>query len=276
MLNTIGMIATVAVAVFLLVRNKKPQENPNTTQDLLRYKSISSEGIIELPDGLYRLVIEVEPCNVALMSGVEQETTWTSFREMLSTLTVNLYFCVQSRHLDLKYYMDHAEERARLMTAYPRIYAYHQRLIEFLERENIENSIKDHRHYLILEINPSELAGGLQVQNEALSALTSGLQQKSLSGEEARSVAKQELENAAMIAQGFLNRMGMESYRLNHTGVLEMSYAALNRDLAPVARFEEMHNAEMFGFRTHTITPEYAMEVPPDVQEKEDKKATAS
>ena len=112
MLEKIGMVATLGVAIFLLFFNRKPQEEADSTQDLLRYKSISPDGIIELPDGLYRLVLEVEPINIALMNDAEQEAAWTTFREMINILTVNFYFCVQSRHMDLKEYMDNIDARA--------------------------------------------------------------------------------------------------------------------------------------------------------------------
>lgn len=263
------MILTAAAVFFLLFWNKKKPENAEHTQDLFRFKSITKDGIIETPDGFYRLVLEVEPVNIALMSPVEQEATWTAFRELLSTLTTNLFFCVQSRHLDLKQYLGWLDARANNIKAHEKIYQYHESMRAFLEQQNAERSIKDHRHYLILEINPEEISGNVQLQSEALSTLASGFTKKTLSREEAKNVAKQELENAAMIAQSFFHRMGMESYRLNYTGVLEVCYSALNRDLAPVARFEDIHHQQMLSFRTHSITPEFAMEVPPDVQEEE-------
>ncbi len=270
MLNTIGMIATVTALIIILSWNRKKPEEVNSTQDLFRFKSITKDGIIETPDGFYRLVIEVEPINITLMSPVEQEATWTSFREMLSCLTTNIYFCVQTRHLDLKFYLDWLDSQAKNMKAHPKIYQYHERMREFLEKENAERSIKDHRHYLILEINPNEITGNIQFQSEALSTLASGLSKKNLSREEAKNVAKQELENAAMISQSFFHRMGIESYRLNHTGILEVCYSALNRDLAPIARFEDIHHSQMLSIRTHSITPDFAMEVP-NVQEEERK-----
>ncbi|MGI6657868.1 MAG: hypothetical protein ACOX4N_00395 [Dethiobacteraceae bacterium] len=273
MLEKIGMVATLGVAIFLLFFNRKPQEEADSTQDLLRYKSISPDGIIELPDGLYRLVLEVEPINIALMNDAEQEAAWTTFREMINILTVNFYFCVQSRHMDLKEYMDNIDARAKLMEDYPKITAYHQKLRSFLEQENADNSIKDHRHYLILEIDPHEMTSNVQVKNQALSTLTAGFQQKRLSGEEARAVAKQELENSAMIAHSYLNRIGIQSYRLNYTGVLEVCYAALNRDLAPIARFDDIDSKEMFAFNSYSITPAFAREVPPEDDQLEEEEA---
>lgn len=271
MLEMLGMIITGAAVLAIFFWNRKKPEAINSTQDLFRFKSLTKDGIFETPDGYYRLVIEVEPLNVGLMSPVEQEATWTAFRELLSSLTVNFYFCVQSRHLDLRRYLDWLEERAANMRSYPEISRYHERMKDFLQQENAERSIKDHRHYFILEINPSEIGGNIQLQSEALSSLAQGLPKKKLSAAESADVAKQELENAALIAQGSFSRMGIDSYRLDYTAVLEASYAALNRDLAPVARFEDIHHQRMLSLRTHSLTPEImAMEViPSDVQPQE-------
>lgn len=264
MLEILGMALTGAAVFAVLFWNRKKPEVVNRTQDLFRFKSLTKDGIIETPDGYYRLIIEVEPLNIALMSSVEQEATWTTFREMLSSLTVNFYFCVQSRHLDLRRYLDWLDERAGNMRAYPEINRYHERMSVFLQQENTERSIKDHRHYLILEVNPGDMTSNVQMQGEAFSALAQGLSKKKLTSAESADVAKQELENAALISQGFFSRMGIESYRLDHTAVLEACYAALNRDLAPVARFEDIHHKRMLSMRTHSLTPGLAMEVSHD------------
>ncbi len=274
MLNTLGMAVTVLAAIFILFGWKKTRERPESTQELLRFKKITQDGIIELPDGLYRLVIEVEPINLTLMSPVEQEATWTTFRELINTVTTSMYFCIQSRHLDLKDYLNYLSSQEKTVESFPKLREYHEKLKSFLEAENTEKSIKDNRHYFILEVNPYESMSGIQVQNEALTNLAAGMQQKKLSREEAQSVAKQELENAAIISQSIFGRMGIQTYRLNYTGVLEAGYAALNRDLAPVARFEDMHYGQMFGFKTHSLTPGLAMEVPTLAEEKEKSAST--
>ena len=257
--NNIGAVASIGAALFLFLRNKKAKEEKpiTSTQELINYKDISPDGIVELPNHQYRMVLEVEPVNMMLKSIEEQKALWVGFRDLINALTIPATFLVQTRHLDLKDYI--ADLRASVLKQSPQLLNYGQDLCRFLS-EKTEKNVRDRRHYIILKLDAqavSSIDSGIKIESESLNALMNDLSPKKgkMSNKELRAFAHQELENMAAVLHGCLSGMEISSIRLNKLGVLELIYTTLNRDMSPYARLVDANDQEMFSLVTQSITP---------------------
>lgn len=258
-LSSLGAVGAMAAAFFLIYKNKKNNEikAPTTTQELIRYKNITLDGIVELENHQYRLVVEVEPVNFKLKSQAEQEALWVGFRDMINALTVPVTFLVQIRHLDLKDYVNNLKN-ANSKSPTPELQEYGDCICNYLSEKT--DNIRDRRHYIILKIDAQATASidsGIKIENEAINALLSDLKPKKskLSHGEIRDLAHQELVNMAALIQGCLIGMEIPSVRLNREGLLDLIYSTFNRDLAPHARLVDASAQEMFSLTTRSLTP---------------------
>ena len=261
LLSNYGAVAALAAALYVVYSKKKGkgEKSVTTTQELIRYKDISANGIVELPNHQYRLVIEVEPVNMALKSHAEQETLWLGFRDLVNALTIPATFLVQSRHMDLR---DYITELKKEISKAPtmELQLYGQIHCKDLNIKT-EKNVRDRRHYIILKIDAmavSSIDSGIRIENEAINALLSDLRPKrggNMSDKEIRALAQQELDNVAGIIQGCLNGMEIPNVRLNKEGVMDLIYSTFNRDLAPHARLVEASAQEMFSLTTRSLTP---------------------
>lgn len=258
-LSSFGAVAAMAAAFFLFYKGKKNNEikAPTTTQELIRYKDITLDGIVELENHQYRLVIEVEPVNLALKSKAEQESLWVGFRDMINALTIPVTFLVQTRHLDLKDYVN-SLKKAYNKSPTPELQEYGACICDYLSEKT--DNIRDRRHYIILKIDAqatSSIDSGIKIENEAINALLSDIKPKKskLNDDEIRDLAHQELVNMASLIQGCLFGMEIPNIKLNREGVLDLIYSTFNRDLTPHARLVDASAQQMFSLTTRSLTP---------------------
>ena len=235
--SIIGLIVTVVIFIFVMrkLNSGKKDEKVDRTQDVLNFERITDDGFIELPNGIYRAMLEVEPVNMYLKTPEEQKTTWMQFRNMLNSIHTPINILVQSRHKDIKSYVSNLRESSQEMEQ-EALRRFGDELATYLENEITEKYIKDHRYYIVLEMDPNIRDTEIDVPSESLGKLVSGFQ-KPLSKDEAEDVAIQELTDTMAIIASYLNGMGLNVFRMSKDAVLEMSYSALNRDLAPVADY---------------------------------------
>ncbi|GBF35471.1 hypothetical protein DCCM_4600 [Desulfocucumis palustris] len=260
-LSNYGAVAALAAALFILFNKKKEKgEKPvTTTQELIRYKNISPGGAVELPNHQYRMVIEVEPVNMALKSHSEQESLWLGFRDLVNALTIPATFLVQSRHLDFKDYIAELQKEIGKAPT-PELQEYGRILCNELG-EKTEKNVRDRRHYIILKIDAlavSSIDSGIKLDNEAINALLSDLKPKRgghMSDKEISALAVQELDNLAGVIQGCLSGMEIPNIRLGRDGVIDLIYSTFNRDLSPHARLVDAGVQDMFSPATYSLTP---------------------
>ena len=235
--SIIGLTVTVVIFIFVMKKlNSGQKENEaDRTQDVLKFKRITDDGFIELHNGIYRAMLEVEPVNMYLKTPDEQKTTWIQFCNMLNSIHSPINILVQSRHKDIKAYVNDLRESSRQMEQEP-LRKFGDELATYLENEITEKCIKDHRYYIILEMDPNVRDMEVDIPSESLTDFVSGFQ-KPLSKDEAEDVAIQELTDTMAVIASYLNGMGLNVFRMSKDAILEMSYSALNRDLAPVADY---------------------------------------
>lgn len=249
----LGMAATAGAALFLLAggKNERP---PRTAQEFVSYKSLSRDGIIELPGQRFRLVLEVQPINLALKSPEEKQAIWAGFRQMLDSLTLKVSFLVQTRYLDMREYL-HQLEQAAAAAATPELMEYGAYLIRDLALRSDRN-VRDRRYYVIVKYDQDDSYDlGIETNNQAVNSALARVTRKAVSDATAREMARQELENTATVIQASLANLGIFSVRLDRAGVLEMLYATFNRDMAPVMRVADADAQEMFSLVQQSSTP---------------------
>lgn len=236
----------------------KPQKNkPETTQDLVNYKKIYPDGIVELDDLKMRLVIEVEPINMALRSRQEQIAIWSNFRGLMNTMQIPFTMLVMSTYLSMKDYTD----GLKVITHKPKIAQFRDILVNYYNEKAEGKVIRDRRFYFILKIDATEagVASGVEVENPLLDKLLSNvpkLQKSSMDEEELRFLAIDELNETSALIQGILEGMGIMSRQLDYAKVVDMIYQMYNRDIANVARVKEADENEAFSLFVRSLTPQ--------------------
>lgn len=256
-MDTLLLIAAAGAAVYLLWPRSKAQ----TAQDLIFFREIHPDGVIELPGHQFRLVMEVEPVNLALKSAEEQAAIWLGLRSMANSLSIPHTWLVQTRHLDLKDYL--ARYRQAGAKHGERIGGYIDRLAGWLESESEGKRHRSRRVFLILKSDATvaDAGGGLQTDNPLANSVIkalSGIGKAKLSSQDLRRLAKDELLEAASVVQGVLAGLEIRSLVLDRAGVLEMLYQTFNRDLAAVARLSDADQDEVFSLFARSETPELA------------------
>ncbi|RYD07199.1 hypothetical protein N752_01035 [Desulforamulus aquiferis] len=247
-----GGIAAVAWYLF------KPQkQKAETTQDLVSYKKIYPDGIVELDDLKMRLVIEIEPINMALRSQQEQVAIWSNFRGLMNTMQIPFTMLVMSTYLSMKDYTD----GLKAINHRPQIAQFRDILVNYYNEKAEGKVIRDRRFYIILKIDAraAGVASGVEIENPILDKLISSLPKVSKStmdDEELRYIAIDELNETSAIIQGALEGMGIMSRQLNYAQVVDMIYQIYNRDIANIARVKEADESEAFSLFVRSLTPQ--------------------
>lgn len=249
------VILAAAIAVYLLW----PRKKADTAQDLIEFREIHPDGLIELPGNKYRLVLEVESVNLALKSTEEQAAIWLGFRNLANALNLPHTWLVQTRYLDLKDYLS----RYRKMGArYGKdIAGYVNRLSDFLQSESEDKQQRSRRIFLILKTDPA--SGGVEsgimtdhpLVNASLGMLNRIGQSKVPIGD-LRRLAHDQLFEAAATVQGVLTGLEIRARVLDRARVLELLYQTFNRDMAAAARLAEADQDGVFSLFTRSETPE--------------------
>lgn len=245
----------LGAAAYLL----RPQKKAETAQELLDFRDISPDGIIELPDFKFRLVIEAEPANLSLRSLQEQAAAWLNLRSMLNSINIPHTYLVQTRYLNIKDYLQEYKRQSERMPEH--IAAYAAELTDWLASEAADKNLRDRRHFIILKFDAAEnsVAGGVRVENELVDRVLSGagkIAGNRLPPDEMHRLARNELTEAVAVICGTLNGMEIPSYVLDRRGVLDMLYQTLNRDLAPFARLKDADAYNSFSLFPHSKTPD--------------------
>lgn len=248
------LVAAAAVVVLL-----RPAKKKETAQDLFELKEVHPDGLIELPGDKYRLVVEIEPVNLALRSRQEQAAVWIGLRAMLNSLNVPCTFLVQTRHLDLRDYLE--DYRRKADECPPHIRSYARSLCDWLQKETEGKHLRDRRFYAILKLDAAStgIEGGVQTDNPALNELVNLLSKAGktkLPSGELRKLARDTLFEAASVIAGSLGSFEIGARVLDRRQVLEMLYATLNRDLSPFASFTDADRSGAFSLFPVSNTPE--------------------
>lgn len=254
-MDTLLLIAAAGVAAYLLW----PKNKAETTQDLLSFREIYPDGLIELSDYKFRLIMEIEPVNLALKSSEEQAAFWVGLRSMANALNVPHTWLVQTRYLDLKDYLGRYRREAEMYGE--NIGGYVNRLAGWLESESEGKQQRSRRVYLVLKVAPASagIESGIQTDNPMVNSaieMVGKIGRAKLSADDLRRLARDGLYEAASVVQGILAGLEIRSRILDRASALEMLYQTFNRDLAAVARISDADRDEVFSLFVRSETPD--------------------
>lgn len=258
-LTDILMLAAGAGGVYYLFR---PQKKAETAQDLFDYKEITPEGVIELPGDKFRLVLEVEPINMALRSVAEQATIWLGFKNLVNALTFPTSFLLQTRYLNLKDYLEWLRSINQNSTdIIKKLVEDH---IEYLQKETEGKYLRDRRYFIVLKIDAASagVESGVQIDNPILDTVVKSIPKwkPKLASPENGKNAVDDLVEAASIIRSSLEAIGIHSAMLNKKAVLELLYQTFNRDMAPVALLDDVQSQNMMSLFMESKTPDMVLD----------------
>lgn len=255
--------AVVAAGLYFLTFGMKKKKKLTSSQDLLYYREIYPDGIVELPGLRFRLVIEVESVNESLKSFKERQHLWLGFRNLIQTINIPCTFKVETRFLDLRDYLAGIKKCSDRKPPLLRDYGYE--LFQWLEKKSENKQNRDRRCYIILKIDAVSrgIESGVKTANPLLNGVLSslsGLQKSGVPEGELRKMAMDELRVMGGVTVSALEGLDIVSRQLDRKDVLDMVYGTFNRDLSPYCRISDGHREDMFSLFMTSHTPEIFLE----------------
>jgi hypothetical protein len=264
--NPFLAVAALAAAFYFYISSRK-QKTMDCTQDLVDYKNIFSDGLVELPGQKFRKVIEVTPINLATKSHREQSSIWENYRAMINSLVFPATFLVQSTHVDVSSYIANLNASLdEIDNAAVKYYgAIHEKHIMELSETK---AVRSQRYYIIvkIDITSASIDSGVEVEDNTVAmainaVLRAANRPKSMSTEEAERLARSELDNMITVIRSYLTQMDITSIVLDKEGIADMVYTTYNRDLANIVRTKEVGAMEAFHLFTKSLTPDITGEI---------------
>lgn len=190
---------------------KKQRESPGgSAQSFLGFQDIR-EGIIILPGGRYRAVLEViGTVNFPLLSATEQDNIETSFRTLLGSVNFPVQFYVQTRQIDLTPQVRGIEERMAVLPAELRQYA--RDLTQYLTAW-ARYSPLTRKNYIVVQYDAGP-------------------------GEDKFVLAKQELLRRCEVIGSELSKW-LKWRRLTTDDIVELLYVILNKERSAYAKAQD-------------------------------------
>ena len=155
------------------------------------------DGVLHLPKGKYRLVLETSSINFELMSEEEQDAIVDTYQTFLNSLNIEFQILVRIRELDMDKYLSSFESRTEKEA--DKIYRKQSKsYIQFVNKLVTNNKILTRKFYIIVPFDSS-------TKDDSL-------------------VEEQLKQQADIIAKG-LGRLGMQVRKLGSLEVLDLFYS---------------------------------------------------
>ncbi len=207
---------------------KEAKAEAAATQAYLNIAEIK-DGVVILKDGTMRAVLMTSAINFALKSGGEQDSIIYGYQRFLNSLTFPVQILVQSRQLDLDYYLAKLQKRAdeeQIELVKLQILEYS----EFINRLISVTNIMDKRFFVVVPFYPQ---GTEQLKGIAkLFATKKPLNEEAKEKEDSFVKSKVQLmQRVEQIASG-LGAMGLRAATLNSEELVELFYSIYNPSTA--------------------------------------------
>lgn len=194
-------------------KNTSPRphrKSQDTAQAFLGFEDIR-DGIIILPGGRYRAVLEViGTVNFPLLSSTEQDSIESSFRTLLGSVNFPVQFYVQTRQIDLSHQIRGIEER---ITALP-------------------ENLKRYGHELCRYLSAWARYSPLVRRNYIVLCYDAG------PGDDKFTLARQELLRRTEVIGSELAKW-VKWRRLTTDDIVELLYVILNKDRSAYAKAQD-------------------------------------
>lgn len=204
--------------------NQDQKKEAASTQAYLNIQEVK-DGVIMLKDGSLRAVLMTSAVNFALKSGSEQDAIIYAYQRFLNSLTFPVQILVQSRRIDLDYYLEKLTKRAEgqdVELVKLQILEY----TEFIKRLISVTNIMDKRFFIVVPFYPPTVEA-----NNAVTKLFSTPGGKKTdpkkSEEQFEQYKVQLMQRVEAIASG-LGGIGVRAVTLNSEELVELFYGVYN------------------------------------------------
>lgn len=221
------------------------------------YLNISEfkDGVIVLKDGSLRAVLMTSAINFALKSGGEQDSIIYGYQRFLNSLTFPVQILIQSRQLDLEYYIDKLAKRAETQEV-ELIKLQILEYSEFIKRLISVTNIMDKRFFLVVPFYPQgteQLKGFSKLFS---TSDTKKLEQKQREDDFVKGKV-QLLQRVEAVASG-LGSLGLRAVTLNSEELVELFYSIYNPSTSSKQRLlnvDELTAATIQREGAHGLAP---------------------
>ena len=195
-----------------------------STQAYLPIKEIK-DGVVLLKDGSMRAVLMTSAVNFALKSSGEQDAIIYAYQRFLNSLTFPVQILVQSRRLDLDFYLDKLNKRAEtqpIELVKLQILEY----TEFIKRLISVTNIMDKRFFVVVPFYPAaseQVSKGLG----KLFATKPSAPEGTMPEKDFQTGKTQLMQRVEAIASG-LGAVGVRAATLNSEELVELFYSIYN------------------------------------------------
>lgn len=211
-----------------MANQKQPEKTDKkaaaSTQAYLNIQEIK-DGVVVLKDGSLHVALMASALNFALKSASEQDAIIYAYQRFLNSLTFPVQILVQSRRIDLDYYLEKLRKRAdeqKVELVSTQIFEY----TEFIKRLISVTNIMDKRFFVIVPFFPAATQ-----QLSSFAKLFSTKNAKKTSGKETEESFKknkvQLMQRVEAIASA-LGSIGLRAVALNSEELVELFYNVYN------------------------------------------------
>lgn len=168
-----------------------------SSRQQIRIKGVR-DGILELPDNEYRVILQISSINFELMSEDEQDAIIETYQTFLNSISTDFQILVRVRELDMdKYLEDFSVSVAKEKQAMYKTQATNY--IQFVESLITTNKILSRHFYVVLPVTAAK--------------------------DTDFSVIQEQLKTSAGIVAKGLGKLGMQTTKLSSLEALDLFYS---------------------------------------------------
>lgn len=185
--------------MFLFNRSKRKL----SSRQQIRIKEVR-DGVLILPDGQYRSVLETSSINFELKSSEEQDVLIDNFQHFLNALPCSLQILIRIREIDIDTYLDdisiHQDQETE--ETYKQLMSHYR---EFVQQLVSGNKILSRKFYIVITLDTASHANDFDTAKEQL------------------------LLNQDIVSKA-LEKLGMNVRTLDSFQILDLFYSFYNPD----------------------------------------------
>lgn len=213
------LIGTAVAVLLIMMKKLDPSaqdvtEDPKikTAQEFLPFDDIRDDMII-LSGSRYRAVLCCTSINYYLKTEGEKDQIESAFQRFLNTVTFPVTFFLQTKVIDNTDRLNLLKKKTEVVRAeFPHIADYEQRYIQDMENLNVDlGNNQEKKRYIIITYDDVDQLSQLTDSEKILHA-------------------SKEIRNRCNIISSNLDAVGVTSYIMNTSDLIELIYSSFYRD----------------------------------------------
>lgn len=177
----------------------KKSSRPESSRAQIRIEGVRN-GIVQLPNGEYRAILEISSINFELMSEDEQDAIIDTYQDFLNSINTGFQILVRIRELDMDSYLEGFNSKV----ANEKLKVYKQQAenyTDFVKSLVTSNKILSRKFYVILPYSTKDKDSA---------------------------VVREQLKLSVGIVSKGLGKLGMQSRKLSSIEALDLFYSFYN------------------------------------------------